>query len=91
MTYRLTDYFSRGYAHHVDLRGKPRPGTDYDVILYGVQDRGAPNSGDPPQTYSGLSVYAVATSELGKGWTARAFINYISSFPVPPGVDAIVQ
>ena len=80
MTYRVVDYVSRGYAHHIDLRGKPRPGTDYDVIFYGVQDRGAPNSGNPPQKYGGMSFYAIGKSDLGDGWEARVLVNYISSF-----------
>ena len=80
VTYRGQYYTSRGLVHHVDYRGKPREGTDYDVILYGVQDRGAPNSGTPPQKYSGVNLLAVGESNLGKGWTARANISYISSF-----------
>jgi LPS-assembly protein len=80
VTYRVVDYVSRGYAHHIDLRGKPRPGTDYDVIFYGVQDRGQPNSGNPPQKYGGMSLYAIGKSDLGDGWEARVAINYISSF-----------
>ncbi len=80
LTYLFQDYTARGYAHHVDFSGKPREGTDFDAILYGVQDRGAPNSGNPPQKYSGLSLYAMAKSDLGDGWTARAAVNYITSF-----------
>ncbi|MEO8596222.1 MAG: LPS assembly protein LptD [Candidatus Solibacter sp.] len=80
VTYRAQYYTSRGLVHHVDYRGKPRAGTDYDVILYGVQDRGAPDSGTPRQKFSGISLLAVGQSDLGKGWTARANINYISSF-----------
>ncbi len=80
LTYRAQYFTSRGLVHHVDYRGKPRPGTDYDVIITGVQDRGAPNSGTPPQKFSGLSLLAVGQSDLGKGWTARANINYITSF-----------
>ena len=80
LTYRGQYYTTRGLVHHVDFRGKPRAGTDYDVILYGVQDRGAPDSGNPPQKFSGISLLAVGQSDLGKGWTARANINYISSF-----------
>ena len=45
--------------HHVDFRGKPRPGTDYDVIVTGVQDKGVPDSGNPPQKFSGVSLLAV--------------------------------
>ena len=80
LTYGGQYYTTRGLVHHVDFRGKPRAGTDYDVILYGVQDRGAPDSGNPPQKFSGISMLAVGQSDLGKGWTARANINYISSF-----------
>jgi LPS-assembly protein len=80
LTYRMVDYVSRGYAHHLDFRGQPRAGTDYDIIAYGVQDRGAPNSGNPPVKYGGLSLYGVGRSDLGHGWTARASVNYITSF-----------
>ena len=80
LTYLFQDYTARGYAHHVDFSGKPREGTDFDAILYGVQDRGVPNSGNPPQKYSGFSLYAMGKSDLGDGWTARAAINYITSF-----------
>jgi LPS-assembly protein len=80
LTYLFQDYTARGYAHHVDFSGKPREGTDFDAILYGVQDRGVPNSGNPPQKYSGLSLYAMGKSDLGDGWTARAAVNYITSF-----------
>ncbi len=80
LTYRLLDYTSRGYAHNVDFSGKPRQGTDYDAIVYAVQDRGVPDSGNPPQKYSGLSFSLIGKSDLGDGWTARTNINYITSF-----------
>jgi len=80
VTYRFQDYTTNAFTHHVDFRGKPRPGTDFDAIFYGVQDRGLPGNGNPPPTYSGVNVYAVARSDLGDGWTARGFVNYISSF-----------
>ena len=82
LTYRGQYYTLRGLVHHVDLRGKPRPGTDYDVILYGVQDRGKPDPNNPqlpPQKFSGMSLLAVGQSDLGNGWIARANINYITS------------
>src|SRR6185369_9886578 len=50
-------------------------------ILYGVQDRGQPQPDNaPPPTYSGVNIYAVGRSDLGKGWSARGNVNYISSF-----------
>ena len=89
-TYRILDYTSRGLAHHLDLEGTPRKGTEYSAVLYGVQDRGAPDTavapernngvGIPAEKYSGVSLYAVGTSDLGGGWTAKADLNYISSF-----------
>ena len=80
LTYRILDYTSRGYAHHFDFAGKPRRGTDYDAIVYGVQDRGDPNSGNPPQKFGGLSLSLLGKSDLGNGWTGRVSINYITSF-----------
>ncbi|HEY2015415.1 MAG TPA: LPS assembly protein LptD, partial [Bryobacteraceae bacterium] len=79
-TYYFQDFTSNAFTHHVDLRGKPRVGTDFDAILYGVQDRGMPGSGPNPPTYSGVSIYVVGKSDLGNGWTVRGYANYISSF-----------
>ena len=40
LTY-LGQYFTvRGPAHHLDFRGKPTQKTDFNLIFYGVQDRG---------------------------------------------------
>ncbi|HWC95757.1 MAG TPA: LPS assembly protein LptD [Candidatus Sulfopaludibacter sp.] len=79
VTYRFQDYNSNAFGHHVDFRGKPRPGTDFDFILYGVQDRGGdPNNSN--QQFSGMNLYFVGRSDLGKGWHANGFVNYVSSF-----------
>ncbi|HEY1340601.1 MAG TPA: LPS assembly protein LptD [Bryobacteraceae bacterium] len=80
VTYQFQDYTARGLTHHIDFRGKPSEGSDFDAIIYGVQDRGLPDSGNPPQKFSGVSAYVVGRSDLGGGWTARGAINYISSF-----------
>src|SRR5262249_26686376 len=40
VTYLVQDYTERGFAHHFDFRGKPRAGTDFDAIFYGVPERG---------------------------------------------------
>jgi len=79
-TYRLQDFTSHALTHHVDFRGRPRPGTDIDFILYGVDDRGQSTGSGPPPTYSGINIYAIGRSDLGNGWTARGSANYISSF-----------
>jgi LPS-assembly protein len=86
VTYRFQYYPSRGLVSHVDFRGKPREGTDYDVILFGANDKGVTDPGCPPgQTcpplkYSGASILGVGKSDLGNGWTAHAAVNYLSSF-----------
>jgi LPS-assembly protein len=81
LTYRGQYYTTRGLVNHVDFRGKPRPGTDYDVIAFGVKDRGQPDLDPkvPPHKFSGVSLLAVGQSDLGKGWIARININYITS------------
>ena len=80
LTYRLTEYTSRGEAHHFDFRGKPRPGTDYDAIVYAVHDRGLAQPSGPPLQYGGMNIYATGKSDLGDGWNAHAQVNYTSSF-----------
>ena len=37
-TYHVQDYTARGFAHHLELRGKPTDKADFDAILFGVQD-----------------------------------------------------
>jgi LPS-assembly protein len=81
LTYLFQDYNTNAFGHNADFRGKPRPGTDFNVIFYGVQDEGGvPKSGPPPTRYSGYSINLVAHSDLGNGWNANGFVNYISSY-----------
>ncbi|MGB9454533.1 MAG: LPS assembly protein LptD [Bryobacteraceae bacterium] len=81
ITYRFFDYNTEAFAHHVDFRGKPRPGTDFDILLYGVQDRQGIVPGTTPVAhYSGLDIYAIGNLDLGRGWTGTATANYVSSF-----------
>ena len=79
LSYRFQDFTARGYTHLTEFRGKPIPGTDFDLVFYGVQDRGVPGS-KPLDKYSGISVFASGKSDLGDGWTAHAYGNFISSF-----------
>jgi LPS-assembly protein len=79
-TYRVQAFTQRGFTHHLDFRGKPNERSDFDAIIYAAQDSGIPDSGSPPQKYSGVSAYVVGKSDLGAGWTARGAINYVSSF-----------
>jgi len=81
VTYRFFDYNTQAFAHHLDFRGKPRQGADFDVILYGVQDRQGLIPGTNPQAhYSGLNLYAIGSLDLGHGWLGAATANYVTSF-----------
>jgi len=78
-TYRAQYFTQRGFAHTVDFRGKPRGGTDFNVYLYGVNDRGLKLPGGLRQKQGGVIVSTEGSSELGSGFHARAEVNYLSS------------
>ena len=80
LTYRLQEFTSRGEAHNVGFRGKPWKGTDYDVVVYRVDDRvGELQPNGQYIKYSGMTLYGIGRSDLGDGWNVRTDINYISS------------
>jgi len=79
ITYRQQYFTERGFAHHIDFRGKPREGTDFDATFYGVNDKGI-QVGDTIQKQGGYLVTVDGRSILGKGWEARGQINYLSSY-----------
>jgi LPS-assembly protein len=79
-TYRTQLFTERGFAHHVDLRGKPNRDTDFNFILYGVNDRGELVNGERRAPASGYLLSFEGRSQLKGGWVARADVNYLSSF-----------
>jgi LPS-assembly protein len=79
-TYRAQLFTQRGVAHHVDFRGKPNKDTDFNYILYGVNDRGQLVDGDRRAPASGYLMSFQGRSDLSNGWQARADVNYLSSF-----------
>lgn len=79
LTY-LNQYFTeRGFAHHVDFRGKINKTTDFDAIVYGVNDRGV-MIGDQLHKQGGFLASLNARTDLGHGWQGRIELNYLSSF-----------
>ena len=78
-TYLFQDFTARGYAHHLDFRGKPTAKSDFNLIFYGVQDRGY-LSGNTLIKNPGYSIDGDARTEFGNGWVARGSIDYLSSF-----------
>lgn len=77
VTYRAEGFTSGSITHHAEFRGKPKEGTDFDMIFFGAQDH---STTPGAQTYSGFSLTMVGHSDLGDGWTARGNLSYISSF-----------
>jgi LPS-assembly protein len=74
--YRGQLYSQRGFAHTLDFRGKVNQQTDFDLSVYGVNDRGTPTSPPAP----GVLVTFNGKSQIGRGWEARGELNYLSSF-----------
>ena len=79
-TYHGQDFTERGFAHHLEVRGKPAEHADFDAILYGVQDRGLLEPDGSRIKQGGYSVYVAGKADLGNGWTVRGVVNYLSSF-----------
>ncbi len=51
----LAQYFTqRGFTHHVDFRAKPAAGSDFNVVVFGVNDRGEQQSNGERIKKSGL-------------------------------------
>ncbi len=79
-TYRAQYFTQRGVAHNLDVRGQPRPGTEFNGFLYGVNDRGLKLQSGERRKEGGVLASISARSDLGYGFQARAEINYLSSF-----------
>ena len=79
VTYHFQEFTERGTAHHVEARGKPRPGTEFFGIFYGVDDKGLKMEDGTRVKQGGFSVYGTGQSDLGHGFVARGMVNYLSS------------
>ncbi len=77
--YRIQYFTLRGPAHTLELRGKVRPGTDFSLNVYAVEDRGIQQYGTL-QKQGGEEFTFDGHSDLGDGWLARVHIDYLSSF-----------
>jgi LPS-assembly protein len=77
--YRMQYFTSRGPAETLEFRGKLRPGTDFSLNAYAVQDRGILVNG-VVQKQGGQEFTFDGHSDLGDGWLARVHIDELSSF-----------
>src|SRR5712692_8320959 len=71
VTYLLQDFTARGLAHHTEIRGKPRAGTDFDAVLYGVQDRGLKVPGDLVRQPDGTDLLVCPSDTTKSGGECR--------------------
>jgi LPS-assembly protein len=79
-TYRAQWFTERGVAHHFDFRGKPTDRSDFDVIVYGVNDRGLEVGPNFIRKEGGFLATLTGKADLAHGWYARGDLNYLSSY-----------
>ncbi len=80
LAYRAQYFSQRGFAHHINARGRPTQGSEFDAYLYGVADRGRTIGGGRRLKASGFLATVTGKADLGRGFTSRWDINYLSSF-----------
>lgn len=79
--YRPQYYSVRGFAHTVDFSAKPTQNTSFDAYLYGVADRGLPQSDGTLLKQGGyLASFHGQADALPYGWYARGVVNLLSDF-----------
>jgi LPS-assembly protein len=78
-TYRGQWYTQRGLGHHLDFRGKPTAGSEFNAVLYGLSDRGRKLDDGERRKEGGWSLAVNGRAELGRGFEARVAGNYLSS------------
>ena len=80
LTYRGQYFTQRGFAHLADFRGKPTQKSDFNFLIYGVNDRGLRQPDGSRIKQGGFSINFIGRTEIPKGWFGYAQINYLSSF-----------
>lgn len=79
--YRPQYYTIRGFAHTVDLSGKPTQNSSFDAYLYAVNDRGLPQKNGTLLNQGGyLASFRGEADALPFGWYARGVVNLLSDF-----------
>lgn len=76
LTYRAQYFSYVGVEHFVDLRGKVSPTTDFNMSLYGLDDK----STNPSISTGGYSLLFDGKSKLADGWEAKGHLDLLSSF-----------
>jgi len=76
LLYRAQYFTEAGLASNFTYREKVKPGTDFSVNVFGVNDQGSTGRLATP----GYLIDSKGRSDLGRGWTLGGEINYLSSF-----------
>lgn len=80
LLYNATYFTQRGLAHAVDFRGKPTAKSDFNVNIWGINDRGRLlTDGVTRIKEGGYNLSFTGRAELGRGWYAQGQVNYLSS------------
>ncbi len=78
--YNATYFTQRGLAHTIDFRGKPTAKSDFNLNVWGINDRGRLlDDGITRIKEGGYNLTFTGRAELGRGWSARGQVNYLSS------------
>lgn len=80
LAYRTQLFTQRGFAHTFDFRGKPTQRAEFDAYVYGVNDRGRLLNDGTRVKEGGFIVSMNGRADLGRGFYANGFVNYLSSF-----------
>lgn len=78
--YRPQYFTQRGFAHTVDVRGKPTHNSEFSTYIYGVNDKGLLLEDGTRRYEGGWMLTASGRAELRGGFYAKALINYLSNF-----------
>lgn len=79
-TYRAQYFSTRGFAHNLDFRAIPSDKSEFDMVVYGVQDKGLNVGLNDRIKQGGYQVNLHGKALLSRGFEARGDINYLSSF-----------
>lgn len=79
-SYRSQLFTQRGFAHTVDVRGKPAQNASFNFYLYGVNDKGLLLDDGTRRKEGGFLLSADGRAKLPYGFEAQGIVNYLSSF-----------
>ena len=79
MTGTVQYFTARGPAFRYDFRGKPNEVTDFNVNLYGVDDRGLPQANGKVQKQGGLEIQVTGRTQILE-FNGVLDYNYLSSY-----------